>query len=169
MLMNLEKVRQDKVWEFHKHYNSLKFVKPSIYRPRIFDVLLWFFFSLGAFDVNSGKTWLFWWSHLGSECFWIRLETFGTDQTSLLLHIHLKNQLFFVKLWKPALFSLGHQLLLPSLNFVRGYFCPWGHTWGCQLASESIRFCIELFGTVQTSYNCLKFVKSSIYWRSKFA
>ena len=33
MLMILEKDHQDKVWEFHKHYNHLKFVKSSIYRP----------------------------------------------------------------------------------------------------------------------------------------
>ena len=33
MLVILKKVLQDKVWEFYKHYNHLKFVKLSTYRP----------------------------------------------------------------------------------------------------------------------------------------
>ena len=43
MLVILRKVHQDKVWEFHKHYNHLKFVKLSIYHARIFDGMFWFF------------------------------------------------------------------------------------------------------------------------------
>ena len=96
MLTILEKDRQDKVSEFHKHYKHLKFVKSSIYHARILDKNIW------RYVLIFRRVCLHWISIIGP-------------------------------------------------TFFLSCFCHWGHTWGCQLASESIRFCIELFGTVQMS------------------
>ena len=83
------------------------------YWTRIFDGVFWFHRPSVYFGPFCHWGY-FWGWQLASERIQIRLETFGT------VHFHYQNQLFFVKLWKPALFSLGHQLL-----FLPVEFCSW--------------------------------------------